>query len=566
MENSEKIKMKIDGMTCAHCENKVGQALGDVFGVLKVFDINWKSGSAIAEVKKGLPHQSLIRAIEKLGYTAQIHTDSQTQTSAQEDSYNSELDQKAFSKQKHEKDFDLLILGSGSASFAAAIKASELGKTVAIIEEKTMGGTCVNVGCVPSKALIRAAEAKHRIENSAFKGIGPGSSQVDFSRLIKEKDDLVSSLRGAKYASVLKANPNISWIPGRGQFVDSQTIQVNERKITAEKILIATGSSPFIPEIPGLKDSGYLTSTTAFELKTLPEKLIVMGGGYIALELAQMFSRLGSKVTIIQRSEILFNEDREISEGLCHYLKSEGVEILNHTQVKSVQRTSGKLNIEILRQGESMTLNADEIVVATGRRPNSQGLNLEAVGVEINPNGSIKVNSNLQTSQPNIYAAGDVLESPALVYVAAYEGNLAAENAFLGNKKNADYGTVPWVIFSDPQVSGVGLNEAQAKTQGVEYDVSLLSLEHVPRAIAARDTRGFVKLLRKTGTDELIGARVLAPEGSELIMELSLILKYKIPLSEVAGMFHPYLTLSEAIKLAAQTFDKDISKLSCCAG
>lgn len=471
----------------------------------------------------------------------------------------------ATDSENHGKEFDLLIIGSGSASFAAAIKASELGKKVGIIEEKIIGGTCVNVGCVPSKTLIRAAETKHRIENSAFNGIEAGKSKVDFSRLIKEKDALVEELREAKYTSVLKANPNVTWIAGRGQFLDSQTIRVGEKKLTADKILIATGSSPYIPDIPGLKECGYLTSTTAFELKALPEKLVILGGGYIALELAQMFSRLGSKVTIVQRSEILFQEDREISEALSNYLKSDGIEILNHTQIRSVDRNNGMLNLEAQRFGENTTLEANEIIVAAGRSPNTKGLNLEAIGVELNANGSIKTNSFLQATQPNIYAAGDVLDSPALVYVAAYEGNLAAENGILGNKREADYSTVPWVIFTDPQVSGVGLNEAQAKSKGIEYDVSLLTFDNVPRAIAARDTRGFIKLLRKSGTNEMIGARILAPEGSELVMEIILIIKYKIPLDEIASMFHPYLTQSEAVKLSVQTFDKNVKSLSCCA-
>jgi mercuric reductase len=464
-----------------------------------------------------------------------------------------------------EKDFNLLIIGSGSASFAAAIKATELGKKVAIVEKKTLGGTCVNVGCVPSKTLIRAAESKHRIENSSFLGLDPGQARLNFTKLIEEKDVLVSHLRNAKYASIIEANPNITLIHGRAQFIDSTTVQVGEMKISAERFLIATGGSPLIPDIPGLKESGFLTSTTALELKSLPEHIVVLGGGYIALELSQMFSRLGSKVTILQRSEILFNEDHDISEGLGNYLKAEGVKILDHALVNSVRRKGNELFIEISRRGESLTLKANEILVATGRKPNTKNLGLEAAGVELKPDKTVDVNSYCQTSQPHIYAAGDVLDSPALVYVAAYEGNLAAENAFRNNIRQTDYQTVPWVIFTDPQVAGVGLNEAQAKSRGVEYDVSLLTLDNVPRAIAARDTRGFVKLLRKTGTNELIGARVLAPEGSELIMELSLILRYKIPLTDIASMFHPYLTLSEAVKLAAQTFDKDVKTLSCCA-
>lgn len=554
-QNFKMTELKVKGMTCANCETHVSKALASVSGVAKVCQVDWRKGLACVESKDAVDREALVAAIKNAGYTAEI-VDPKFE---KKDTVNPKKNSQGT------KDYDLLILGSGSAAFAAAIKATELGKTVGIIEEKTLGGTCVNVGCVPSKTMIRAAESKHRMEHTPFAGIIPNQTQIDFHKIVQEKDNLVSELRHAKYESIIEANPNITLIQGRGQFLDSTTIQVGEKKITGEKILIATGSSSFTPDIPGLKESGFLNSTTALELTSLPEHLVVLGGGYIALELSQMFARMGSKVTIIQRSEILFQEDKEISESLGEYLGAEGIKILNHALVKKVNRSGKSLTIEITRRGEPITIQADEILVATGRKPNTTGLGLDAAGVSLKPNGAIQVNSFCQTTQPNIYAAGDVLDSPALVYVAAYEGNLAVKNAFSGNVRQADYHTVPWVIFSDPQVAGVGLNEAQAKSQGVEYDVSLLTLDNVPRAIAARDTRGFVKLLRKTGTNELIGARVLAPEGSELIMELSLILRYKIPLNEIASMFHPYLTLSEAVKLAAQTFDKDVKSLSCCA-
>jgi mercuric reductase len=562
MKKQKTIEMQIQGMTCSHCESKVRNALSKVPGVSKVLSVDWKTGSARAEVEASINLDSLSKAVEEVGYKASIRAQNEFPKPAE--NQHTDLNEKALSV-NHGKNFDLLIIGSGSAAFAAAIKATELGKTVGMIEAETIGGTCVNVGCIPSKTLIRAAETKHRIESSLFEGIEPGHAKLDFTRLVKEKDNLVSEMRGSKYESVLKDNPKITSILGRARFVNANTLEVGERKITGERILIATGSSPVIPNVIGLKESGYLTSKTALELQTLPESLIVLGGGYIALELAQLFARLGSKVTIVQRSEILSGEDHETSEWLGKYLKEEGIEVLNQTEVRSVSRNTKGLTIEAFRRGEILKLEAREILVATGRRPNTDDLNLEGIGVQVNPNGSIKVNSFAQTTQANIYAAGDVLDSPALVYVAAYEGNLAAENAITGNKRKTDYSTVPWVVFTDPQVSGVGLSEPQAKAQGIKYDVSFLTLDHVPRALAARDSRGFVKLLRKAGTEELLGARVLAPEGSELIMELSLILKYKIPLSEIASMFHPYLTLAEAVKLAALTFDKDVNKLSCCA-
>ncbi len=463
------------------------------------------------------------------------------------------------------KDFDLLIIGSGSAAFAAAIKATELGKSVGMIEKGTLGGTCVNVGCVPSKTLIRAAETKHRIETSRFEGILPGRAEVHFEEVIAAKNRLVSELREAKYQSVLRENSLISLIQGEARFIDQKTIEVAARKLTAEKFLICTGSSEYVPPIPGLKESGYLTSTTAFELERFPKSLAILGGGYIALETAQMFRRLGSEVTLIQRSKILSHEDDDVSSWMMQYLTDEGIRILGQTEVREVKKSRTGVKLSLFGEGRDSTLDVEHLLVATGRRANTAGLNLLAAGVAFTETGSIMINEFCQTTQESIYAAGDVTPSPPLVYVAAYEGNLAAENAFKGNQRKADYTVVPWVIFSDPQVAGVGLNERGAVANGIEYDSSFVEMNHVPRAIAARDTRGFIKLLRRKGSDHLIGARIVAPEGSELIMELSLMIRYKIPVSDVASMLHPYLTQSEAVKLAAQGFEKDVKKLSCCA-
>jgi len=468
-------------------------------------------------------------------------------------------------KTNNNYDFDLAIIGSGSAAFAAAIKATELGKTVLIIEKGTLGGTCVNVGCVPSKNLIRAAEAKHRADQSNFSGVTPNGAKLDFADLIAGKDRLVDDLRAAKYQSVLEQNKDITFIEGFGRFIDQNKIDIDGKVISAEKILISTGSRAVIPKIDGLDQVDYLTSTTAFELKELPETMAVIGGGYIALEVAQLFHRLGTKVTIVQRSRLLSGEDENVSSEICKHFQDEGIQVLEESRVEKVSQNGLDIELQVVSNESKSTFVVNKLVFASGRVPALSGLKLENAGVKVDEQGCVSVNEFSQTSQANIYAAGDVLSSPALVYVAAYEGNLAAGNAFSENSRKLDYSSVPWVVFSDPQVSGVGLSEKQAQAEKIEYDVSLLTMEHVPRAIAAQDIRGFIKLLRRKGTDELIGARVVGPEGSELIMEPSLMIKYKIPISDVATMMHPYLTLSETVKLALQTFDKDVSTLSCCA-
>ena len=460
--------------------------------------------------------------------------------------------------------YDLVIIGSGSASFAAAIRASELEKTVAMIERSTIGGTCVNVGCVPSKTLIRAAESKFRAEHSSFKGVDVNGAEVDFATLIREKDILVNSLRHAKYENILRGHDNITFIQGEASFVSSSEVRVGDRIVTGDHFLIATGASAWTPPVPGLSETAFLTSTTLFEQQSLPKSLAIIGGRSIALELAQMMQRLGSQVTILQRSErILPNEDPDVTEELTGYLAAEGIKILTGVQLQKVSQDK-IFSVEYRQDGEDKRLEAEQLLVAAGRRPNSKGLGLEKIGVEVNTDGSVKTDDHCRTTVPHIYAAGDITGKPAFVYTAAYEGKLAVDNAF-GNKRIRDFAPLPYVVFTDPQVARVGMNEQMAKERGVEVELAKVDLDQVPRALAARDTRGFIKLIKEKGTEHLVGASILAPEGSELLMEVALAIQYKIPVHELAEMLHPYLTMGEGVKLAAQTFAKDVKQLSCCA-
>lgn len=463
---------------------------------------------------------------------------------------------------------DIAILGGGTAAFAAALKADELGASSVIINGGLpTGGTCVNVGCVPSKALLRAAHTLHGATRNPFNGIEVTGRLTDFKSVIRQKRELVESLRQAKYLDVIKDLSNIKLIEGRGKLVDSTTVSVNGENINAEKIIIATGSSPYLPPIKGLAQSGYLTSETLFELDELPESIIVLGGRYIALECAQMMSRFGCKVTILQRSQsILPTEDEDISMALSGYLQSEGVEIVTGVAIESVERGSGGVTVKANVGGNSKIFKSTHLLMALGRKPNTQNIGVENAGVEISADGSLVVDDELSTTSNGIYGAGDVTGDPMFVYTAAYEGGLAAENAVTGSLKKRDYTALPFVVFTDPQVAGVGMDEKNAAQAGIEAVSSTLSLTQLPRALAARDTRGFVKLIRDVKTDKLLGARVVAPEGSEIIMEAALAIKYGITVSELAETLHPYLTLSEAVKLAAIGFKKDINKLSCCAG
>ena len=462
--------------------------------------------------------------------------------------------------------FDLVVIGSGGAAFGAAIEAGERGAKVAMVERGTLGGTCVNIGCVPSKTLIRAAESLHRAQRSAFAGLEVSGRLADFAHLVSQKDSLVQGLRQAKYADVLAGLPNVTFFEGHARFRSKDSVSVGECELTAGRFVIATGARPKPADIPGLEEAGFLTSTTVMEEKTLPRSLLVLGGRYIALELAQAFARLGSKVTVIQRSShILPIEDDDLTDALAGHLRDEGIDVLTGASTKRVSRDDRGYRVEVDLPGERRILEGDQLLVATGRAPNSHDLGLDTIGVVRRNDGFIVVDETLRTSVPGIYAAGDVIAEPMFVYTAAYEGSLAAENALGDAPRRRDYSALPWVVFTDPQVAGVGLSEKRARKAGVAVDVAKLPMAHVPRALAARDTRGFVKLLKRRGTDELVGAVLLAPEAGDIVMEAALAIRYRIPVSELGSAFHPYLTSSEAIKLAAQTFKKDISKLSCCA-
>jgi len=462
----------------------------------------------------------------------------------------------------------LVIVGGGSAAFAATTKAVELGaaRVTLINDGLPIGGTCVNVGCVPSKTLIRAAEAVHRARSTRFDGIQTDGRLTDFNALIEQKQRLVEELRQAKYVNVVSDLEQVRLIRGRARFLDASTVEVNDERITGDRVLIATGTSPFIPSIPDLADSGYLTNETLFELKALPESLIVLGGRYIALECAQMMARFGTKVTILQRSDrILPTESPDLTDALTEYLQEEGIEVVTGVTVREVRRDGGRVRVEAEAGDRPRSFTASQILVATGRRANTQGMALERIGVRLDEKGFIRVDETLRTSVAGVYAAGDVIGDPQFVNTAAYEGALAAENAITGANHARDYTALPWVIFTDPQVAGVGLDEGQALALGHEAESTMLPLTHVPRALAARETRGFIKLIRDRSTDRLLGARILAPEGSELLMEIAVAIRFGITVSQIRQMFHPYLTLGEGVKLAAITFGKDVAKLSCCA-
>jgi mercuric reductase len=463
--------------------------------------------------------------------------------------------------------FDLLVIGGGSAGFAAAIRAAELGARVAIAEGGTLGGTCVNVGCAPSKTLIRAAGAQHRRLHHGFKGIPASDGRPDWAAVRDEKDGLVAELRQEKYWNVLRAYPAVTLVAQRAELTSGQSVRLADgQTITAGKIVVATGASPWAPPIRGLTEAGYLDNATAMALERLPDSLIVIGASAVGLELAQMFARLGVKVTVLEAMpRVMPAEDADLGHALIEHLREEGLEVHAGVQIEHVSRARIGYTVSCTDGVRPRTLSAEQLLVATGRRANTKGFGLESVGVALGKKGEVVVNEFLQTANPSIYAAGDVLGDPMFVYVAAHGGALAAENAFTGNVRRYDLTALPGVTFTDPAVASIGLTEEQARLAGVEPLVTKLPLEHVPRSLAAHDTRGFVKLVADGTTRKIIGAHILAAEAGEMIMEPALAIKLGLTIEDLASTFHPYLTLSEGIKLAAQTFDKDVAKLSCCA-
>ncbi|QQE47799.1 mercury(II) reductase [Micrococcus luteus] len=469
--------------------------------------------------------------------------------------------------------YDLAIIGSGGGAFAAAIRANTLGKSVVMIERGTLGGTCVNTGCVPSKALIAAADARHSAADAAdrFPGIETSADPVDMPALIGSKQDLVEGLRGEKYVDVAEA---YGWHVRKGDasFAGTPDAPVLEvvgpdgavGTIEADQYLVATGSRPWAPPIEGLEEAGYLTSTTAMELTAVPKSLLVLGGGYVALEQAQLFARLGSQVTLLVRSRLASKEEPEVSKALQEVFADEGIRVVRRAVPTRVSRgTGGEAVVTADVSGGSQEFRAEQVLVALGRRPVTDGLNLDAVGVKTGDSGEVIVSDRLQSSNPRIWAAGDVTGHPEFVYVAAHHGTLAAENAFADAERSVDYARLPRVTFTGPAIGAVGMTEKDVLAAGIRCDCRVLPLHHVPRALVNRDTRGFIKLVVNADTSEILGLTAVAKDAGELAAAGVHVLGKTV--AEVADAWAPYLTMAEGIRIAAKAFTTDVSKLSCCA-
>ena len=540
------ITLSVSGMTCDHCAQSAEAALNALEGVSA--RVSYDERQAEIDAKEDVPVGRLLRTLERKGYEGRLLSDDGTATGGG-------------------NGLHIAIIGTGSGAFAAALKVVEEGATVTMIERaEVIGGTCVNVGCVPSKIMIRGAQLAQHQRHHPFDGLERHEPAIDRRAMLAQQVARVDELRDAKYESILEGNESIKLIRGSAAFENRNTLLVSrpdgtKTRVTADRFLIATGSAPAIPEVPGLAEVPYWTSTEALFAATTPEHLAVIGSSVVALETAQAYRRLGSEVTVLARTKLLSQEEPALGDELAKAFEAEGIRVLIKTSAKRVDFDNGNFTIAL----DNETLSSDALLVASGRPPNTAELNLDAAGVETTDSGAIVVDDHMRTSAENIYAAGDCTTQPQFVYVAAAAGTRAGLN-MTGGDAALDLSAMPAVIFTDPQVATVGLSEAEAIRAGMDTESRKLGLENVPRALANFETHGFVKLVIDASNDRLIGAQILAPEAGEMIQTAALAIRNRMTAQELADQLFPYLTMVEGLKLCAQTFFKDVKQLSCCAG
>jgi mercuric reductase len=563
------ITLGVTGMTCGDCARHVERALESVPGVAEV-KVAYPEAIARIGSETAIALETLNHALPKAYRLRPIPTQSLRREPPQTGSvlgkasyaFGSLLNPRPGS----EPPLRIAVIGTGGAAMAATITAAEHGAKVTVIERGTIGGTCVNIGCVPSKIMIRAAHiARLRKESPFDAGVSAAMPKVDRKALFAQQQARVEELRAAKYEATVEGNPNITLLRGDASFQDAKTLVVKlrdggEQRLAFDRALIATGARPAVPPISGLKGTPYWTSTEALESDTLPPRLLVIGSSVVAVELAQAYARLGSRVTIIARSTLFFREDPAIGEALLEVFRAEGIDVLTQTQSQSVAYVNGEFVVQT-NHGE---LRGERLLIATGRAPNTEGLNLEAIGVKTSKGGVIAVNDHLQTSEQHIYAAGDCTDQPQFVYVAAAGGARAATNMTGGDAK-LDLRSMPAVVFTDPQVATVGLSEAEAHLKNIETDSRVLNLDNAPRALVNFNTRGFIKIIAEVGTGRILGVQAVAAEAGELIQTAALAIHHNMTVGELGAQLFPYLTMVEGLKLCAQTFFKDVKQLSCCA-
>ncbi|MBV1931933.1 MAG: FAD-dependent oxidoreductase [Porticoccaceae bacterium] len=462
-------------------------------------------------------------------------------------------------KKPRQFDANLLVIGGGSAGLVTGLIAAAVKAKVILVEKDKMGGDCLNTGCVPSKALIRAARSLADMRKVNELGIEIDEPRVDFPRVMGRVQEVIESI--APHDSVERFTElGVDCISGQAKLLSPWQVQVNGRVISAKNIVIATGASPFVPPIPGIDQIDYLTSDNLWDLHEQPKSLLVLGAGPIGCELTQAFQRLGTQVTLVDMmANVLPREDSDVSDLVRKHLEQEGVEVLLNHKTVGFEREQN-IDFALLeavdgRPSETSPRKIcfDKLLVAVGRKANTSGLGLEALEIETTPQGTLAMDDYLRTRFPNIYACGDVAGPYQFTHTASHQAWYAAVNALFGSFKKfrVDYRVIPWTTFTDPEVAHVGLSEAEAKQQDIAYELSTYPLSELDRAIADNSVEGFVKVLTVPGKDKILGATIVGAHAGELLTEFVIAMKHNMGLNKILGTIHAYPTLSEANKMAA---------------
>ena len=455
-------------------------------------------------------------------------------------------------------DRNLIVIGGGSAGLVSAYIAAAINAKVTLIEKHKMGGDCLNTGCVPSKALIKSAKVASLIKRADEFGINVPESNIDFTAVMERVQSTIKKIEPhdsiERYESL-----GVECIEGEAKITSPWTVEVNGKTLSTRSIIIATGARPFVPPIKGLNEINYLTSDNLWEMRDLPKRLVVLGGGPIGCELTQAFCRLGSQVTQIEMlPRIMIREDEEISAMVNQRFLDEGVDVRTNHLAKEVINRDGQKVLVCEHNEQTVEIEFDEILVAVGRAANTSGFGLEELGVELNPNKTIRVNEKLQSSIPNIYACGDVAGPYQFTHTAAHQAWYASVNALFGKFKKfkVDYSVIPWATFTDPEVARVGLNELEAKEKGIAYEVTRYGIDDLDRAIAESEAHGSVKVLTVPGKDKILGVTIIGDHAGELITEYISAMKHGFGMNKILGTIHIYPTLSEANKFTAGVWKK----------
>ncbi len=464
-------------------------------------------------------------------------------------------------------DYEFVIVGGGAAGFAAATRAAELGVRTAMINDGLpLGGTCVNVGCIPSKHLLAVAEAYYRPQRPPFPAVGAVRPTFDMPAAVAGKEALIAALRRSNYRDVLDSfGGTVAFYEGRARFLSPHEVSVDGQVLRAKRFLIATGSRPAVLPFPGIEEVSYITSREAMELREVPRSLIVVGAGPTGLELGQFFTRLGTKVTVLEKlPQVLPRAEAEVSAELQRCLEEEGMEFYCACEIRRVWQEGETKLVEADVMGETKVFRADHLLLATGITPNTEGLGLEAAGVRTDRRGFVEVDEYMRTSAAHVYAAGDVVGKLPLETVAAREGYVAARNALEEAGETMEYETVPWAVFTDPQVAAVGITEQEEMRRFGTCSCRVVEMARVPKAVAVGDTRGLLKMVVHPRDGRVLGVHIVAPQAAEMVHEAALAVRLGLRVQDLVDTVHVFPTWSEAIKLAALAFQRDIRVLACC--